>query len=302
MHCALDKLESFENMDEQSTNLNIDEVIPQNGVVCGYCKILQSKHNHLCGNCGYMLDVISDEKKTEEALGASNLIHVRNLVKTYRIGYFALMVGVILCLAMIDRMFGVAANEDKLLFHYFYMFTNITNFILTFWFISFGVTTIRNRKTGFQRFLSHPIVVAALTAYITVVNVIVLLLIDPVWNGYYLSSMFLSGGAGLFFTHFLSAIAMWIYFGILPKTRITNPFKKAAIMLIYPSIYCIFQEISGAFTGSYAYPFLDYRIFPSWTYIFPMLLVVAGVIYGICVFTIFTWNMMYKHISKMLRV
>lgn len=285
---------------------------------CNKCNNLVVEHSTYCDMCGCVID--ADEQKKDKAISTTSdalqmrdikLMHntlsddmVRLIVRRrmLTLGYFALIFGVLLLVVWLNRMFYAIVTDITQLYKGFFMFTNFTNLLISLWFCAFGIAYVRNKSTRFRSWISSPVVVSIVTAYIAVVSLLVMLFLIPFWKGDWVRSLFLerygeddSGGGTLLFTHLISFLVMLVYFFIIRNGTVKSPIKKSFIAMIYPMLYFTVTILISLYTDWYPYPFLDpeYVNFNGFVYLAFLTLFIV-VIAIVCFSTMIVRNILYK--------
>jgi hypothetical protein len=115
---------------------------------------------------------------------------------------------------------------------------------------------------------------------ITITFLIVALWLFPIWKGDWIKNG-ISGG--LFYTHFLTAVVMWLVFFYYQSTGKFN-WKLNFFVLIYPLVYFVAIIVRQLIVKDkwYPYNFVDPSFYNNNYFIFAAVVVVlAGVFYGV---------------------
>ncbi|MFZ4059490.1 MAG: Pr6Pr family membrane protein [Ferruginibacter sp.] len=155
-------------------------------------------------------------------------------------------------LALIGQLYLSIENRTTSLLEaivrFFSYFTIQSNLLVTICFtvIAFGVNASK------EKFFSKPTVQSAIVVYIIIVGLVYNLILRSLWNPqglqYWLDQLL----------HTVVPIAFVVYWTVFINKQMIG-WKVIPSWLIYPSAYCIYTLIRGAFVGFYPYPFLDVK-------------------------------------------
>jgi hypothetical protein len=160
---------------------------------------------------------------------------------------------IIIWFAVVCQFYLNVVNRSVPLFEvvvrFFSYFTILTNILVALCFTNL----LLKPKSKLGEFFSQPVVLTAVTAYITFVGVAYNLLLRHLWNPKGLQLMV----DELLHTiiPFLSVLH-WLIF--VPKAGLQ--WKSILPWTIYPVVYILCVTARGAFSGFYPYPFIDVSV------------------------------------------
>ena len=174
------------------------------------------------------------------------------------LGYFALLYGAILFFLLLDNLFWYIRYSQA--YRFIYMFTNQANLLMMLWLFLFGITRFIKKDTRAKRFATHHITVAAVTLYMTIVFLVVVLVLFAFYRSLFADHLV---GYGVWlFTHLISIIIMHVFFFLVRTGAVRSAWLVSVYLLIYPLLFLAMSFIIGFTTDAFPYDFLDPHFYP----------------------------------------
>ena len=180
---------------------------------------------------------------------------MKNDGRNKTLGYFALLYGIILFFLLFENLFWYIHNPDYPGWGFIYMFTNQANLIMMSWLLLFGFSHFLGRPSRLMSFSSHPLVVSAVTLYISIVFLVVLFILFPFYKAKFADHLINDGV--MLFTHFLSIAVAFTFFFFIRTGSVKRTWLSAVFLLIYPLSFLILNFIIGFTVGKFAYDFIN---------------------------------------------
>lgn len=144
--------------------------------------------------------------------------------------------------------------------YYFVFFTYQSNYAVLIYFILYIISIFCPKYKKLYSFTHNRFCISAITLYITITFLVVLALLDPIYNAEW---DIVDAGV----CHSFCPIAMWFLYVFCPtNSKCTYSWKKKELwidvgyLLIYPVLYLVLVLVLHATTGCrFPYGFLDYE-------------------------------------------
>jgi hypothetical protein len=166
--------------------------------------------------------------------------------KRYLLGSYRLFFGLLGLAAVIVQLSHQIPKGSYVLTNFFSFFTIESNIMAFCLLVGTGLLTLRNKSTD-----SLVGVRGAITLYMVITGIIYTLLLSGLQQSLQTTIPWVNT-----VVHYILPVVVLLDW-LVDKPRITLPFKRALLWILFPVAYLVYSLIRGHATGWYPYPFLN---------------------------------------------
>ena len=173
--------------------------------------------------------------------------------RTILLAYVAFLYGTFMVFTLISSYFSYESDQ----WSFFYYYSNQTNILVTAWLLLYSISVFRGMNRLYH-LVTQRVILVNLTVYMAVVYLIVIFILDPLFQGLWVPF----GGVYAPYLHVFTPIVMWMYFFLVPGHGSVKPIQ-ALYVYMYAVFFLLANFVIGATvrfedgTAAYAYDFLN---------------------------------------------